>query len=128
MTRIVPEKDSRKKPTVRRKSSKLSTNLSIYMFDTFDEYLEFCKSVLDNIESNIYTFLKKSTLFLYKSKYYLCLYINEKDINSFKSVHYSIIEFATHIHTPDLFERKLKEYGKIIFKTNAINNCVKHFN
>lgn len=94
------------------------------MFDTFDEYLEFCTSLVDNT----YSLLRKSTLFLYKSKYYLCLYINEKDIECFKSVHYSIIEFASHVNNSELFERKLKEYGKIIFKTNAINNCVKHFN
>lgn len=97
------------------------------MFNTFDEYLELCTS-LTNKSNLTYTFLKKSTLYLYKSKYYLCLYVNEKDINSFKSVHYSIIEFASHVNNSDLFERKLKEYGKVIFKTNAINNCVKHFN
>ncbi len=96
------------------------------MFDTFDEYLEFCKS-LNKSQEDTYTFLKKAALYLYKSKYYLCLYISDKDINEFKSIHYSIIEFATHINNSDLFERKLKEYGKPIFKTNAIKTCIKHF-
>lgn len=98
------------------------------MFNTFDEYLEFCNSLTNNKDNATYTFLKKSTLYLYKSKYYLCLYVNEKNINSFKSFHYLIIEFASHINNSDLFESKLREYGKVIFKTNAINNCVKHFN
>ena len=97
------------------------------MFDTFDDYLEFSKSLSDKINNSTYEFLKKSSLYLYKSKYYLCLYINEENINCFKSIHYSIIEFATHINNSELFERKLKEYGKVIFKTSAINNCVKHF-
>ena len=97
------------------------------MFNTFDEFLEFCTSIVKE-DNNTYTFLKKSSLYLYKSNYYLCLYINEKDLDFFKSIHYSIIEFASHINNSELFERKLKEYGKIIFKTNAINNCVKHFN
>ena len=97
------------------------------MFDTFDEYLEFCTD-LQNSENNTYTFLKKSALYLSESKYYLCLYVTEKDIADFKSIHYSIIEFGTYINNSDLFERKLKEYGKVIFKANAINNCVKHFN
>ena len=96
------------------------------MFDTFDEYLDFCTSLANNKNSTNILF-KKSTLYLYKSKYYLILYVNEKIIDSFKSVHYSIIEFASHISNSELFERKLKEYGKVIFKTNAINNCVKHF-
>lgn len=97
------------------------------MFNTFDEYLEFCKS-LNKIQENTYNLLKKSTLYSYKSNYYLCLYINSENINSFKSIHYSILEFGSHLNNSDLFERKLKEYGKIIFKTNAINNCIKHFN
>ena len=126
VTRIVPEKDLKKKLTAKRKTSSLCSKLSIYMFNTFDEYLEFCTS-LQNTENNTYTFLKKSALYLYKSKYYLCLYVNEKNISSFKSMHYSIIEFASHISNSELFERKLKEYGKVIFKTNAIDNCVKHF-
>ena len=94
------------------------------MFNTFDEYLEFCK-LLHNTENSTYNFLKNSALYLYKSKYYLCVY--ENDINSFKSFHYSIIEFATRVTNSDLFEQKLKEYGKEIFKTNAINSCIKHF-
>ncbi len=97
----------------------------MYLFNTFDEYLEFCMSIDPN--NNTYNLLKKSALYLYKSNYYLCVYINSNDINSFKSIHYAIIEFGTHIINSDMFERKLKEYGKVIFKTNAINNCIKHF-
>ena len=96
------------------------------MFNTFDEYLEFCTSLVKD-EKNTYTFLRKSALYLYKSNYYLCLYVNEKDINKFKQIHYSIIEFASHVNNSDLFERKLKEYGKIILKTNAIKACEKYF-
>ena len=76
---------------------------------------------------NTYTFFKKSTLYLYKSKYYLCLHISNKDIDSFKQFHFSIVEFGKSISHSELFERKLKEYGKVIFKTNAINNSVKHY-
>ena len=126
VTKIIPERDIKQKLIAKRKISKSPSNLSIYMFNTFEEYLGFCISMQNN-KNNIYTFLK-STLYLYKSKYYLCLYINEETINAFKSLHYSIIEFATSINNADLFERKLKEYGKEIFKSNAINNCIKHFN
>jgi len=124
VTRITPEKDSIKKVIVKRKPSIICYNLSIYSFNTFDEYLEFCKAWSYN--TNTYTFLKKASLYLYKSKYYLCLYVTE-NTKTFEPVHYSIIEFASHVSNSDLFERKLKEYGKVIFKTNAINNCIKHF-
>lgn len=127
VTRIIPEKEApKKKLQAKRKLNMLPANLSIYMFNTFEDYLEFCHSIIDSSE-NTYSFLKKSNLYSYKSKYYLCLQVNNKDMNLFKSIHYKIIEFATRINNSDLFERKLKEYGKAIFKTNAINNCVKHF-
>lgn len=126
VTRILPEKNLKKKLTVKRKTLETCSDLSIYMFDTFDEYLEFCTSLVNN-NNNTYTFLKKSSLYLYKSKYYLCLNVNENNKNSFKTVHYSITEFASLVSNSELFERKLKEYGKEIFKTNAINNCIKHF-
>jgi len=96
------------------------------MFNTFDEYLDFCTSLANNKTSSC-TLLKNSSLYLYKSKYYLSLYVHEKNIPSFKPMHYLIIEFASYINNSDLFERKLKEYGKVIFKTNAIYNCIKHF-
>ncbi len=96
------------------------------MFNTFDEYLEFCNSL--DFTKSTYIDFKKSSLYLYKSKYYLCINITNKGLQKFKAIHLSIIEFAMHINNSDLFESKLKEYGKIIFKTNAINNCIKHFN
>ena len=96
------------------------------MFNTFDEYLDFCASLIKE-NTNTYTLLKKSSLYLYNSKYYLCINISSKKISLFNHIHYSIIEFASHINDPLLFERKLKEYGKIIFKTNAINKCLIYF-
>ena len=103
----------------------VSPNLAIYMFSTFDEYLQFCTSLAERQE-NTYTFLKKSSLYLYNSNYYLCITVSNKNIDLFKTLYYAIIEFATNISNPDLFERKLIEYGKSIFKTNAINNCIKY--
>ena len=81
---------------------------------------------LDN--NNTYSFLEKSILYLYNSKYYLCLNISKDDFSFFEPLHYSIVEFASLVNGSELFERKLKEYGKLIFKTNAINNCIKYFN
>lgn len=66
-------------------------------------------------------------MYLYNSKYYLSINLTKTNINLFKSIHYAIVEFATHATNSDLFERKLVEYGKTIFKTNAINNYLKHF-
>lgn len=126
VTRITSEKDLRKKLTAKRKSVNFPSNSAIYKFNSFDEYLEFCNSLLVS-QNTTYDLLKASTLYLYKSEFYLCLHINEKNFNLFKYTHCLIIEFGTQINKSELFERKLKEHGKLIFKTDPIMNCFKHF-
>ena len=128
VTRIVPEKEQVKKVKVKRKSINQKNSVAIYMFNTFENYLEFCNYLKNSINNNTYLKLKNSTLYSYNSKYYLCINISNIDFNTFKLIHCSTVEFGTHITNSDLFERKLVEYGNMIFKTNAINNCVKHFN
>lgn len=99
----------------------------IYSFDSFDDYCEFCKYIQKSTLENAYSVLNNSSLYLFNSKYYLCIYINESNSEFLRSLHYSLIEFGKFIDSAELFERKLKEYGKIIFKINAIDNCVKYF-
>ena len=127
VTRLSSEKDQNKKVKAKRKSTIPTNNLSIYMFNTFDDYLEFCKYLNNTLNDDTYSKFKKTSLYQYNSKYYLCMNITNKNLNFFKSVHYAITEFATHINDSELFERKLNEYGTVIFKTNAIINCIKHF-
>lgn len=125
VTRFLPEKEERKKLKVKRKNLELENGLSIYMFNTFDDYLEFCNHVQKYLNNNTYIKLDQTSLYKYNSKYYLC--ITNINLDNFKTIHCSIVEFATHITNSDLFERKLIEYGKVIFKTNAINECIKVF-
>lgn len=125
VTRFLPEKEEKKKLKVKRKNICPEDSLSIYMFNTFDDYLEFCNYIQKYLNSNTYTQLEKTSLYQYNSKYYLC--ITNINLDNFKTIHCSIIEFATYITNSSLFERKLIEYGKVIFKTNAINECIKVF-
>ena len=39
----------------------------------------------------------------------------------------TIPEFGLHIDNPSLFEKVLIEYGKVIYKSNAILNCINVF-
>ena len=64
---------------------------------------------------------------LYNSKYYLCIHINKSNLPIVKAINCEISEFGNTVDNPDLFERKLLEYGKAVFKANAISNCVKAF-
>lgn len=127
VTRLAPEREQIKRVKAKLKSAVPTSNLSIYMFNNFDNYLEFCNFLNNNSNEDIYLKLKKSSLYLYNSKYYLCINISNKNLSTYKPIHYAITEFASYINNSELFERKLIEYGKIIFKTNAISNCIKHF-
>lgn len=93
------------------------------MFNDFDDFLEFCNCFND------YTYhkLRKSSLYQYNSKYYLCISVTNSNINTAKLFHCVATEFGVYISNADLFERKLIEYGKVVFKSNAINVCIKHF-
>ena len=125
VTRFLSEKEENKKLKVKRKNICPEDNLSIYRFNTFDDYLGFCNYIQKHLNSTTYTQLEQTSLYKYNSKYYLC--INNICLGNFKYIHYSIIEFAAYITNSSLFERKLIEYGKVIFKTNAINECIKAF-
>ena len=127
VTRFSPEKEQKRKVKAKRKNTIVENNLSIYKFATFEDYLDFCNYIKENSNNSTYKNLNKATLYKYASNYYLKIPLNNISLDSFKSIHCFIIEFATHISNSDLFERKLIEYGNVIFKTNAIFNCIKSF-
>ena len=117
----------KKQLKIKRKTSVINNSLVIYSFNSFDDYCEFCKYLSMNLNSETYLKLKKVSLSLYNSKYYLCIHINKSNLPVVKAINCEISEFGNSVDNPELFERKILEYGKIIFKTNAISNCVKAF-
>lgn len=131
ITRISSEKNQlnlqKKQVTPKRKLSSINNKLYIYQFDNFDNFCEYCSYINSINDVDLFSDFKKSFLYLYKGNYYLVLHTNSSNIKHLKSFHYIIIEFAICLNNSSLFERKLIEYGKIIFKENAISSCLKHF-
>lgn len=127
VTRLPEKEQNKKQVKIKRKTFIINSNLVIYSFNTFDDYCEFCNYLSLHFKNETFIRLKKSSLHLYNSKYYLCVHINRTNLPIVKSIIYEISEFGNSIDNPELFERKLLEYGKIIFKANAISNCVKAF-
>lgn len=127
ITRLPEKEQSKRQVKIKRKTSTVNEGLVIYSFNSFDDYCEFCKYLSLHLKSENYLKLKKVSLCLYNSKYYLCIHINKSNLPIVKAINCEIIEFGNSVNNPDLFERKLLEYGKVIFKTNAILNCVKTF-
>ena len=127
ITRLPEKEQSKRQVKIKRKTSTVNEGLVIYSFNSFDDYCEFCKYLSLHLKSENYLKLKKVSLCLYNSKYYLCIHINKSNLPIVKAINCEISEFGNSVNNPDLFERKLLEYGKVIFKTNAILNCVKTF-
>ena len=127
VTRLPEKEQSKKQVKIKRKTSVINNSLVIYSFNSFDDYYEFCKYLSMNLNNQIYLKLKKVSLYLHNSVYYLCIHINKSNLSVVKAINYEISEFGNSVDNPELFERKLLEYGKVIFKTNAISNCVKAF-
>ena len=113
-------------PKIKRKSDNLSSTTSIYKFDSFDEFCNFCTYIKGSNLGNLKTFAKKIALYEYTNKYFLIF--SEIDIN-FKNtslVNVAICEFASLASNSPFFHSRLIEYGKPIFKNNAIQNGINY--
>lgn len=130
VTRVAPEKKSTykvKNLNIKRKTSTINRNKAVYCFNSFDEFCAFCTFLNNNILQFVNSTIDNSSLFEYKSRYYLVLSNIKANVDLLKSFCSSIVEFATYVDNSDLFESKLLEYGKPIMKDNAIADCIKHF-
>ncbi len=131
VTRMLPTNEnglSRKKKTVKTKIKSVIPNklLSANMFNSFDDFCSFCTYVKnsDILPKNK---LKSASLILYNDKYYLIFTNLKLEIKEFKSLYSTLTEFSSAVKNSIVFERKLTEYGKVIFKKDAINECIKYF-
>ena len=129
VTRMEQEKDSliHKKVKVKRKVHKLDTNPLIYSFSTFDDFCSFCTFFNTNNIKNYTKLIKKDSLYTYNSMYYLVITSISIEENRKKGFYSSITEFAEYVKSPEIFERKLKEYGKVVIPNKAIQTCITHF-
>ncbi len=117
----------RKNVTAKVKSINFSNKQIIYMFNNFEDFLEFCNRINLLKEFKFKNLSKNDSLFLYNNTYYLVI----KNINikyKFINLFYSIAsEFGKLLSTSESFENKLIEHGKVIIKRNAINVGIKYF-
>lgn len=130
ITRILPEKNitpaKSQKKFIKGKRKIITPDkiLSIYKFNTFDDFCEFC-TYLNSMPLKCK--LQTSSLYAYNAEYYLVLSNVKMKLADFKKFCFATTEFASYVKNCLLFERKLKEYGKVIIKQNVIETCIKYF-
>lgn len=110
----------------RKKPNNLLQN-AIYKFDSFETFCNFC-TYFKNLDSfNFNGFAKNISLYQYNDSYFLVLTQINKESKMNTQFFTIISEFSNVISNSSLFRSQLLEYGNIIFKNNAITNCIKYF-
>jgi len=128
VTRNKEEASKRKKHfEIKRKTADLTQNFIIYAFPSFEDFIEFCIGYQNSPFLELKKCLNTACLYELNSTYYFVLSACFADMSALKKFSTFIAEFAEFIHDPDLFARKLQEYGKLIIKTNPIKTTLKNF-
>lgn len=117
----------RKTLTVKRRNLSLNNKVSIYSFNNFDTFCDFCDNLNINLVKNLKSFCKSISLYLYNDTYYLILSDINNECEFLKTFYSSISEFATFVNNSHYFQHKLLEHGKAIFKNNAIQKTYDFF-
>jgi len=113
---------------IKRKLQMPEASDAIYCFDSFETFCDFCKFLQSSVVKNeMGDIAKYSSLYEYNSNYYLIFSRIILEQAASKFICTTINEFAHFIENPELYERKITEYGKLIMKENAINTCIENF-
>ena len=113
---------------IKRKSPTLEPSKTIYSFESFDAFCDFCAFVETTpFKEEISNLANSSDLYEYNSNYYLILTNLNLQSEIVRFICPAITEFAHFVDNSELFEKKITEYGKSIIKENAIETCIRHF-
>lgn len=112
----------RKKVVYKRKIPKGNNGITLYFFNSFDDYCNFCMF----LNNNYTCYFGNSSLIKYNSKYYLILNNMKMNLISSNQFFTYISEFGNLCTTSKLFVKKVLEYGEKIISENAIEIGIKY--
>ena len=104
---------------VKKKNTSISST-KIYEFNVLDEFNQFCTYLKHSSLGDLHNLAKQISLHNYKGKYFLVFSNINYDFENFPLFLAIISEFAKLHSNSSVFTNILLEYGKTIFKTNAI--------
>lgn len=113
-----------KKYKQKNNTTKFSPNYnsthSVYKFNTFDNFCDFCNSYLHAFPDKTTNVAKKVSLYYYRNSFYLSFFNINIHCTYLPKLFNLLGEFSTPIHCSYLYLSRLDEYGKVIFKNNAL--------
>ena len=116
-----------KKPKFKRKTFLNSYKHAIYKFENFEEFCNFCTYCNNSRLKDLNELSKNISLFEYNNFYYLIFTNINSEFKYMNLFYTSISEFSNLVSNSLVLKSKLEEYGKSIFKTNAIKRGIKYF-
>lgn len=123
----IEQKNQNKKLLIKRKSLNNSYKNAIYKFTTFEEFCNFCTYCTKTPLLNLKDFSKTISLYEFNNLYYLIFTNINENYKHLALFYITISEFSNLVSSSLVFKSTLVEHGNAIFKTKAIENCIKHF-
>ena len=123
----VEKKKNPKQIRFTRKKNSLDYKNAIYKFNSFEEYCNFCTYCYNSKLSDLKQLSKNIALYEYNDAYFLILTSINKEYQYLSLFYNSISEFSNLASTSLAFKSKIQEYGKAVFKANAVKNAIKYF-
>lgn len=105
---------------VKKKGRKVLSTVLLYSFNSFEDLCELCTLLKDNYTGD-------STLYKYKSTYYLSLIRSGITVNNPKAFESMLGEYGSRVHNTSFFEGFLDEYATVIAENNAIEVLCNYF-
>lgn len=113
---------------IKRKSPTVNFKKTIYSFESFEAFCDFCTFIKHNLtKEQVSDFTKSSDLYEYNSNFYLIFSDINVTSSELKYICASITEFGHFVNGSELFERKIKEYGKPVIQSSALLTCMEYF-
>lgn len=128
ITRLKNRNKTNKKVIVhtKRKTNSLELDFSIYHFNTFEDFFEFCCFLTQNVNNNILLTLENcNSLYKHNNQYFLSISTNKLSQSQKEFFFSTIVEFANFVSNSQTFLAKLEEGTICFLKNNAIKNCIK---
>ena len=105
----------------------ITSNSFIFKFDCLEDFISLCSFIKNMSSFNLSEFSEYFSLFLYNDTYYLYFVDSITFSTSFDYMKTIFLEFGKDVSCSIGLDGILNEYGKVIFKNNAIVQCLEHF-
>ena len=97
-----------------------TSDVTIYAFDSFDDFIEFCSFFEKNFVGDKEIFSANSKLVFYDYKYFLVIYDVCTNLDFLRSFCACISEFGEFVSSSNALASKFLEFGNLLIENNAI--------